>query len=162
MQVVLYLAVAALLALCALSGAPAFAEGATVPVAESWAINMRPLINEVVVPILAGLLGLLATWISTRLVGVLKLEHDDALRGIIENGMQKGIAYALSKLDDATKSMPLSFEVRSKIVADAANYVIGATPDALKKLGVTKDAIERAVAARLEIIVNPALPTPEL
>lgn len=150
MKTVLYL----FLALILLPGI-AFAESA-------YAIDFRPLVSEFVVPVQAGLLGILATWITTRLAGWLKLKQDDELRKVIETGMQKGLAFALSKLDDATKGVPLTFEVKNKIIADASNYAIGAAPDALKKLGVDKDTIEKAVAARLEVIVNPALPTPAI
>lgn len=156
---------AALLAASFCVGLPelAFAEGATIAAsAETYTINLRPLVSELVQPIAAAIGIVLATWISTRLAGWLKLQRDDGLRGVIDNVMQKGLAYGMSKLDDATKSAPLTFEVKNRIVADAANYAIAAAPDAMKKLGVTKDTIEKAVAARLELVVNPSLPTPQL
>ena len=45
-------------------------------------INVAPLINEVVIPIVVALAGVLATWLSTKLAALLGVKKDDALFAI--------------------------------------------------------------------------------
>jgi len=160
MQIVFYIAITTVVALFAIGGPPAFAEGATAPAIESYAIDFRPLVEAVLVPILGALTTALATWLSVKAAALLKLQADDRLRAVIDGALQNGLAFGLSKLDDMTKTVPLTLEVKNQVIADAANYAIAAVPDALKKLGVTREKVTDLAAARLEVIVNPALPTP--
>ena len=110
-------------------------------------IDLRPLISELVFPLVAGIGLWLATWISTRVAGWLKLSRDDIVRKYLEKALMLALDYGKSRLDQGT---PLTVSVKSKIVADAATYAVEHVPGALKHFGVDADGLKRMLAARLE------------
>jgi hypothetical protein len=121
----------------------AFAQSA--PPAASTRIDFSPLIGEVLVPMLVALGGVLATWLTARLATWFKIADDAKIRELLESAIENGIALALSRLGNVSASI----EVRNQAVADAANYVIRATPDALKRFNVDPQALAEKIEARL-------------
>lgn len=119
----------------------------TVVPAPPSAVDLRPLLNEVVLPLGTAIAVWLAGWITTRLAGFLKISRDDRVRAYLEKALLLAIDYGRSRLDRGT---PITVQVKSQIVADAANFAILHVPGALKHFGVDQDGLKRMLAARLE------------
>lgn len=136
----------ALVAAAAVSVPIAYAQAAA-PATPTFGIDLRPLLNEIVLPLAGAAAVWLATWISTRIAGWLKISRDDRVRAYLEKALLLGIDYGKSRLERGT---PLTLQVKSQIVATAATYAVEHVPAALKHFGVDKDGLTRMLAARLE------------
>lgn len=133
----------------------------------STTVDLAPLIREVALPIAVALGGVLATWLSAKLAGLLNIKRDDALAAKLEQAMKNGLAFAQSRVSDQIGSGPIAVEIKNEIVRDAARYAVGHVPDALKSLGVTPEVLAEKLTARLELNTTPpemsiAVPTSPL
>lgn len=126
--------------------APAFAQAAA-PATPTFGIDLRPLLNEIVLPLVGAAALWLATWLATRIAGWLKISRDDRVRAYLEKALLLAIDYGKSRLEQGG---PLTFQVKSQIVAAAANYAVEHVPGALKHFGVDQEGLRRMLAARLE------------
>ena len=141
-QVFLYaLLIAAFVLFCG----PALAQDAE-PV-----IDFTPLLNEVVA--LVGLiLSGLATWGVTYLRAFLKAKTGLELRAqdiqLAYDGIDRGIAYADRKARSALAGNA-KVKVGNQFVADAADYVFGAIPGVLTRLGITKEQLAAKIVSQL-------------
>ena len=119
-------------------------------------INVAPLINEVVIPIVVALAGVLATWLSTKLAALLGVKKDDALAARLEEAMKNGLAFAQSQLADKFDKGPIDIDVKNHLIASAADYASSHVPDTLKQLGIGPHELAEKLAARLQINTTPA------
>jgi hypothetical protein len=94
-------------------------------------------------PVLTMLLQVTAT-ILMALVG--KYVSDLQVRGYLNRAIELAVRFAIEAAHnlDWTK-----LSSRNELVALAVNYVIKATPDALKKFGIDRERLEDMVLARL-------------
>lgn len=125
-----------------LSSAAAFAQDATTT------LDFSPILNHLV-EIVAGILMVLGTWAIHRLSAFLKLKEDSEVRAYLETSLDNAIAYAKAAARERGGDW-LQVDVKRSMVAEAANYVIRATPDALKRFGITPDQLQDMLRARLE------------
>lgn len=113
-----------------------------------YAIDLSPILTDVI-QALAVLLLALGSWAIKKLMTKLGLEHDDKIRGYLEEALLNGIEFAKKKAGDAAQSLH-SIEVKDKVVADAANYVAKGVPDALRHFGITDERLKEMLLARLQ------------
>lgn len=121
----------------------------------STVIDFAPVVNAVLVPLLLALLGVLGTWVLTKLKTWLNLQNNDALSGVLETAMQNGLAFAQSKIPGLVPTA-IAFDTKSTLIATAANYVIAHAPDTMKMLGVDQAALIQKLEARLSVNTTPA------
>lgn len=105
---------------------------------------LQPLVNELVL----GVLTALASFVVARVVTLLKVKRDGELGRILDKALGMGIAFAMSKLD-VVETRYRTVEVKSELVASAANYALAQVPETMKALGLDAAAIVRMVEARL-------------
>lgn len=109
------------------------------------AVSLAPAIDAVLAA-LAALLLALGTFAIQRLLGWLKLSQDEKVRAYLEDALQNGIAFARARVSSRAVG---SIDVKSAVVAEAANYAIARVPDALKRFGIDQDGVRDLVQARL-------------
>ena len=109
-------------------------------------------ILEVLIELLAAGLMAFGTWAIARLSTKLKLSSDSEVRKYLQDALERGVSFAVGVASEKAKDVS-EIQVRNEMVRDAANYVIAKTPDALKRLGVTDEAVRDLVRARLAAII---------
>ena len=120
----------------------------------STKVDLGPLLANVVYPLAAAVVTVLAAWVSKKLATRLGLANDAAWSGKLEVAMQNGLAFAQSKLNANVGS--LTIDTKNQLVAVAANYAIAHVPQAMKALGVDQTTLVEKLQARLEINTTPA------
>lgn len=132
---------------------PAFAQDATPVIApssiwyEAWTI-MQP-----VIVLLVSTVGpLLVTWISARVISLLKItdekqriDIESKLRDALHQSAANAVRFALAKAG----VVHVGGQVSEAIIADAARYVIEKNPDAIEKLGVNAKALNEIIMSKL-------------
>ena len=108
---------------------------------------------EVFIELLAAGLMAFGTWAIARLSTKLKLSSDSEMRKYLQNALERGVSFAVGVASEKAKEVN-EIEVRNEMVRDAANYVIAKTPDALKSLGFTHEAVRDLVRARLAAVTQ--------
>ncbi len=117
---------------------------------EETAINLVPIL-DIVIQLFGAVLMAVGTWAVTMLSQKLKLSSDSEVRAYLQDTLQRAVSFGVEKARTQAKDIG-TVEVRNEVVADAANYVIGKTPDALKRLGISEDSIQDLVRARLPVV----------
>ncbi|MGV8996401.1 MAG: hypothetical protein ACOH12_05595 [Parvibaculaceae bacterium] len=112
---------------------------------------LLPLVNEFFMAALTGL-GSLAV---AKICLWLKAKRDGELGLILDKALAMGIAFAGSRLA-TLNGKAATLDVKSEMVADAANYVLVQVPDAVKALGLTGEHLTRMIEARLQASAVPA------
>lgn len=110
-------------------------------------IQLAPLVDTAASLLAALLLGL-GAWLIQRVAAWLKLAEDDKVRLYLEEALHNAIAFARNKAIQQGQRID-EIEVRSQVVANAANYAIARVPDALKRFGIDEDGVRDLVLARL-------------
>lgn len=107
------------------------------------AIDLAPLVNGVVIPLITPVLLAVATWALTKVAGYAHFQIQDGQRRVVSDAIDHGIAYAQKAL--------ASHETvnADATVAAAVNYILPKVPGALASLGVTGDHLAQLVTARL-------------
>lgn len=105
---------------------------------------------------LAYLIGLVAgvalagwAWVSKKLFGQKgKIPLASENKAAIDNAVQVGIIKARNYLQDKVTGLP-DWEVESKTVSAAANFVLTSAPTALTALNITATSLESMIRERL-------------
>lgn len=106
-------------------------------------IDLSPLINGVILPLLTPVLLAVATWAATKVAAYAHFQIQDGQRALLSSAIDNAIAYAEQLL--AGKE---SVTANDK-VATAVNYLLPKVPDALKSLGVTPEHLAQIITAKL-------------
>ena len=110
-------------------------------------IDLTPVLG-IVIDLLAAVLMALGGWALTKLGRKFGLEADDQVRLYLGEALAGGIGWAKEQArkrgDDFAR-----IEVRSRLVAEAGNYVIERVPDAVERFGLDPARIEKLIEARL-------------
>jgi hypothetical protein len=101
-----------------------------------------------VIDLAAAALFAVLSWAGGLLARKLKLEADSEVRRYLDEAIRRAIDYGVSRAREFGKDLS-EVDVRSEIVADAVDYLIPKIPDALKRFGITPDALADMVRARL-------------
>ena len=116
---------------------------------------LQPLVNEVVL----GLLTALASFAVAKLCALLKAKRDGELGQIVDKALNMGIAFAMSRLQ-AAEAAHGTIEVKSELVASAANYAVAHVPEAIKALGIDVGQLAGMIEARLHLAAAADAGTP--
>jgi len=140
------LLVASLAAVLILFCYPAFAQEAP----SGGVIDFAPILNELMLAVAmvlsAGLMYLAKMardWFKAK-TGVELQISEEKMREYIDKAIQYGIALVLPKVSGKAK-----ITVGNEQVAQIANYVIAAVPDAIKAFGITPERLQDMIRARL-------------
>jgi hypothetical protein len=125
------------LALVFFAAGPVLAQTAASP---STTIDLAPLINTVLLPALGTILVGAVVWAAKKLVGI---QLDTKAVGTVNDVMQKALAYG-----SGIVGAHATIDVKSPLIATAANYALTHAPDALKRLGVSPDQLAEKLVAR--------------
>lgn len=106
-------------------------------------IDLSPVVNGVIVPLLTPILLAVATWAISRIAKYAHFQIQDGQRQVVADAITSGIAYAQKTLG------PLEIVSADARIATAVSYVLPKVPDALKSLGVTPAHLAQIVAAKL-------------
>lgn len=110
-------------------------------------IDVTPVLN-LGIDLLALVLMALGSWAIARLGRKFGLEADDQIRVYLGEALVSGIGWAKEQARKRSQDMA-RIEVRNKLAAEAAGYVIERVPDAVKRFGLDRQRIEKLIEARL-------------
>lgn len=107
------------------------------------AVDLSPLVNQIIVPILETGLSVVAAWVLARVGAYFHFQIQDGQRKVVSDAIDNGIALAQHKL--------ASGEVvhLDQQVAAVVDYVMPKVPGALKALGVSADHLAEVAKAKL-------------
>jgi len=126
--------------------ASAFAQ--TTPPVLEYKIDFRPLVNEVVCPLIVAVVTAIVGILARKALSWLNLSEDRMVREYLDVALVNGLELARQRLG----SVALGATTESRLVAEASNYVIGRVPDALKRFGIDQDGLRRLIEARIATI----------
>lgn len=112
-----------------------------------YAIDIAPLLLELLSALAAVLLAA-GTWAIKRLATKFGLENDAKIRSYLEDALVSGIEFGKKKVEKAIEGMD-DVQIKDKVVAEAASYVVKGVPDALRHFGVTEERLKEMLLARL-------------
>ncbi|PWR17691.1 hypothetical protein [Zavarzinia aquatilis] len=115
--------------------------------ADGTTVDFAPVITPVI-EALFGVVAGLAGWAIRHLTVWLKLKQDSEVRRYLEDTCYAGIALVRAR-SDAALTGKLSFDTKSAMVAEVAQYLIDRVPGALKRFGLSDDALKNYVLARI-------------
>ena len=85
--------------------------------------------------------------------GLSQLAIDASTRAIVDQGLQKAIGYAVTKVQEFTAAKPLSVDVKSDLIKHTADYALTHIPDALAYFGLDDpQKLAQSIEARLGIL----------
>lgn len=110
-------------------------------------LDLAPLVNQVIVPLLTPILAAGLMWIGYRVQSLFHVNILAGHRAVFETAVQNGISLVTKKL----AGVPMSVDIKNATIAGVATYVAKTAPDALTHLGLDKDAqaLATAIEARL-------------
>lgn len=116
---------------------------AAVAAAATGVIDLSPVVNQVIVPVLASVLIAVVIWAVQRAGAFFHFTISDGQRQLVSTAVDNAIAYAQTTLAPKEKI------TTTDIVAEAVNYLLPKIPDTLKALGITPDHLADLVTAKL-------------
>lgn len=144
----LSLIVATLFVLPALAQAPAASTVDVGGIFGAW----RPYLLDIIGVAAAAIAGLICELLRRKLNLSISAEHREALQRALTNAAGLALNSLGNKLDGKT------IDVKSPEVAQAVNYVAKAAPDALAHFGLTPQALEEKIVAKIPQVANTASP----
>lgn len=120
----------------------------TTPPVLEYKIDFRPLVNEVVWPLIVAVVTAIVGILARKTLSWLNLSEDKMVREYLDVALVNGLELARQRLG----SVALGATTESRLVAEASNYVIGRVPDALKRFGIDQDGLRRLIEARIATI----------
>lgn len=128
-------------------------------VASVASIDWGPLLTALVA-ILVGAVALVGRYALRATERYLEtrtgIELDDCARRYLEATFENALAYGAVRTAELAERGRLKSDVRSVVLAEAAQYVIDSVPDALARFRLDRAGIERRLAARLGLPPAPA------
>jgi NlpC/P60 family putative phage cell wall peptidase len=85
--------------------------------------------------------------------GLSQLEIDASTRAIVDQGLQKAVGYAITKVQEFTVAKPLSVDVKSDLIKHAVDFALTHIPGALAYFGLDDpQKLAQTIEARLGIL----------
>lgn len=139
-----------------LLGLPAKAQEAVAVVKPdgSTVVSFKPLWDGLVPYIVAAIGAVIAglgTWAVALLQRMTGIKASDAARERIQSAAMTGVNLGLAKVGD--KLGDFTVDVKSEVLAEAAQWVQRSVPDSLKRLGITEDDVRQLVESKLPVAV---------
>lgn len=148
----------ALVCLVAFFFAPAWAQDALPVIApSSWLYEVWTIVQPVVVLLVSTVGPVLVTWISARLIALLKVtdemqrvEIEAKLREALHQSAGNALRFALSKA-----GLPsVGGVINDTLLAEAAKYVNEKNPETIQKLGVDAKALNEILLSKLPELIQ--------
>lgn len=111
-------------------------------------IDFTPILSQLVQLLGLVLMGL-ATWAAKKAADYFGLKQDDSARALIATAVHNGVKFAEARLNTEVSKLDPRVQTGHPFVAEAATYVIAHVPDALTRLGVTKEQLAEKILAQL-------------
>lgn len=111
--------------------------------------NLNPII-DVVIQVVGAFLLAGGFYLSRIILAKLKLKNDEVIRGYLYTAIEHGIGFAVEKARAAGNDIK-EVNVRSVLVADAADYVSRKVPDAAKHFNLNYNDLAELAQAKLGI-----------
>jgi hypothetical protein len=108
--------------------------------------TLMPMVSDMLLTTLTAV----SSFAVAKLCQWLKAKRDGELGQILDQALHMGIAFAMSRVNELGGARA-SIEVKSDVLADAANYVLAQVPEAVKALGLDGDNLARMIEARLQL-----------
>lgn len=132
---------------------PAFAQDAVPVIAPSSIWYEAWMILQPVIVLLVSTVGpVLVTWISARVISLLKITNEkqridieSKFRDALHQSAANAVRFALAKAG----VIHVGGHVSEAIIADATRYVMEKNPDAIEKLGVNAKALNEIILSKL-------------
>lgn len=121
--------------------------------AHAETVDLSPVVS-LATQILQPLLLTVATWFVARIGQAvtkhLGLKFEDAQRQVVNDALNNALSFGVTKIASQVGSDALKVDLKSAVVAHAANYAITAIPATLQHFGITPDRLKDMLTARLE------------
>ncbi len=117
----------------------------TTPPVLEYTIDFRPLVNEVVWPLIVAVVTAIVGILARKALSWLNLSEDRMVREYLDVALVNGLELARQRLG----GVPLGATTQHQVIAEASNYVITRVPDALKRFGIDQNGLRRLIEARL-------------
>lgn len=110
-------------------------------------LDLAPLVNQVIVPLLTPILAAGLMWIGYRVQALFHVNILAGHRAVFETAVANGIKLLSQRLGNVA----MTVDVKNAAISGVAAYVVKTAPDAVKRLGLDKDAqaLATAIEARL-------------
>ena len=113
-------------------------------------IDLTPLLNGVIWPLVAALVPVLGAWLAYRLARLLKINEQNQNRPILDQAVQTATNLLLQELEAWRKQAGrTTIDISNATVAKYANYVVQQVPEVLKTVGVTPEQVKRKLLAEV-------------
>lgn len=138
--------------------APAWAQDAEPVIApSSWLYEVWTIVQPIAVLFVSTVGPLLVTWISARLIALLKVtdekqraEIEAKMRDALHQSAMNAIRFAFTKA-----GMPsVAGQMNDTVLNEAVAYVTDKNPDALKKLGVNNKALRDILLSKIPEVMQ--------
>lgn len=123
----------------------------TVAVGDLWT-GLQPYIVAAIGALITAAVG----WLIMLANKKLGISIDDSMRRSLQTAATNAAGLVLNQLGNQLSGVKV--DVKNQLVADAANYVIKAAPDAVAHFGLTPDAIAQKIVALLPQVANTTTP----
>jgi hypothetical protein len=116
-------------------------------VALATPIDLSPIVNGIIVPLLTPVLGAAFLWVAYKVSSLFHFHIQQGQRALLEKAISNGLNYASMKLGET----PMTLSTHSAAISTVASYVNKAAPGAVKALGLDKasGSLAAAIIARL-------------
>lgn len=159
---------AALLALITSTALTLPALGADLVAASNTVVDFQPVLALIIAIIGAVIIAVLRPG-TKALVAYLEtksgIELDASTRAYLQTAIDGAVSWATQKVGDGLKDKSVTLDVKSELVAHAADYLLDRVPDALEHFGLSAKDIEQLIEARLNqslglppALLDPAAP----
>lgn len=113
-------------------------------------IDLAPLLVQVVIPLAGAALSGLVPYAVYKFAALLHVKISDATRAHLQDAATHAVATAVNEASMVVANSKLSaVDLHSAILAAAVTNINQNAPGAIKTLGLTPDAVENMVSARL-------------
>jgi hypothetical protein len=119
------------------------------------AIDLRPLFNDELVPLLVTGLTALGGWAIKTIQKQAHIHLTEKQADIAERAMHNAIQFAISRASKAVDSK-LIITPKNEMIATAVNYVLPKIPNTLKDLKITPADLAERIEARFADHLEPA------
>jgi len=153
--------VAAGATLVAATGGTALAVAIAGAIPMSTVVNLAPVVDQVVLPlimtVLTGLVSYFVPWLINAATTYFKIKVSAQQGLVIENAMQNGINLAIHKLG-VTLDANASVDVKNQAVAVALDYALPKVRAEMASIGMDPATLAQRILARLPVVA--AAPPP--
>lgn len=123
-------------------------------------VDIAPFVNNVVWPVLTAAVLALGTWAVQRLAKWLGIQNEATLQSSMDKLLRDSLAFAQSRI-----AGPLTIDVKSRLVAEAASFAVDHGKDILSSASVTPDLLREKLEAKISLNTTPpaesaAVPNP--